>query len=159
MVMVFVAVTFVLNGWFIIRAVDEPAGAAPRIGLMVIYLLGTIWGGSIVHFPFAPVLPCPACNFSFDRGLGKSMVDEDPAKDLAVIAPVASVAAPVAAAAVAQVMPEPVAQSVMHVTVPENAAPGQHLTVQAPSGQHLSMVVPAGAAPGTFLQIGHGPAP
>ena len=159
--LVFVAATFGLNGWFIIRSVDEPAGAN-LIGVLVIYsfplciyLLGTIWQASIVLFPFAQIFCCCCA----DARVGKSMVDEDPAKDLAVIAPVASVAAPVAAAAVAQVMPEPVAQSVMQVTVPENAAPGQHLTVQAPSGQHLSMVVPAEAPPGTILLIGYGPAP
>ena len=132
MVLVFVAVTFGLNGWFIIRAVDGPAGGL-LIGFLVIYLLGTIWQASIMLFPFAPVFCCSTVcpddgSALFRCGLGKSMVDEDPA----VIAPVASVAAPVAAAAVAQVMPEPVAQSVMQVTVPENAAPGQHLTVQAP---------------------------
>ena len=48
----------------------------------------------------------------------------------------------------------------MTITVPEGAAAGQTLTVQAPTGQTLSVQVPAGAAPGSqFVVSMPAPAP
>jgi hypothetical protein len=43
--------------------------------------------------------------------------------------------------------------SLMDVTVPAGAVPGQQIAVIMPSGQQVQVVVPAGAAPGTTFQI------
>ena len=52
------------------------------------------------------------------------------------------------------------APSSMTITVPEGAAAGQTLTVQAPTGQTLSVQVPPGAAPGSqFVVSMPAPAP
>ena len=47
----------------------------------------------------------------------------------------------------------PMAPTILSVAVPEGAAPGTVIQVQAPNGAMVQVAVPEGAAPGSVIQV------